>query len=470
MPFPQTLTELEKDLKGELKLLNYPPANWLKSSHPSDCAVTIVGAGMAGLTAAFELIRMGVSDLMIFDSRPAGFEGPWRTQARMRFLRSGKAIPGPAFHVPLLTFQAWYQAQFGFEAWEQLYKIPTHQWMDYLNWFRKVLDLPVNNETTLLKIRPQGQFLELQIDHRGTLKTVKTQKVVLATGREGFGGLSFPQFVNDLPHECYAHTQEPIDFTALRNKRIGIVGVGASAFDAAAEALEKGASIVQLLTRRTAIPNINKTASLSYPGCSEGYYYLSDEARLSICEYVFSKGSPPPFESLDRIKGYPNVTVNTHTAIQSAEFNQGEIHLHTPKGALIFDFLILATGFAIEGSQQPELADFFDQILLWSDRPCAHKAGHSKVGAFPYLGPSFEFLEKKPGQAPHLSQIYCYNYAATASHWHLSSDIPDISFGAQRLAQGIARDFFDRNWKAYYNALQEFHKHEFLTQDYPFIK
>jgi len=56
----------------------------------------------------------------------------------------------------------------------------------------------------------------------------------------------------------------------------------------------------------------------------------------------------------------------------------------------------------------------------------------------PDLGPAFEFLEKTPGDYPGLSRVHCFCYPATLSHGAISGDIPAISAGARRFAQGIA--------------------------------
>ena len=54
--------------------------------HPSgmpDYDVVIVGAGQAGLSAAFALARASVSNTLLIDRNPAGQEGPWPSYARM---------------------------------------------------------------------------------------------------------------------------------------------------------------------------------------------------------------------------------------------------------------------------------------------------------------------------------------------------------------------------------------------------
>ena len=63
----------------------------------------------------------------------------------METLRSPKQLAGPALGIPSLTFRAWFEAQFGRDAWDALDKIPRLQWMDYLRWYREALALPVQN-------------------------------------------------------------------------------------------------------------------------------------------------------------------------------------------------------------------------------------------------------------------------------------------------------------------------------------
>ena len=77
--------------------------------------------------------------------------------------------------------------------------------------------------------------------------------------------------------------------------------------------------------------------------------------------------------------------------------------------------------------------------MLWKDR-----IGNiaPKLGRFPYLGSSFEFCEKTPGDAPYLKHIHCFNYGAFLSHGRISGDIDCIDLGIKRLSQGIAAGLF----------------------------
>ncbi|WP_284452909.1 NAD(P)-binding domain-containing protein [Parachlamydia acanthamoebae] len=458
--------KLKQQIAEDLEKIQSPSPSWIvPSSFQYD--VVIIGAGMAGLAAAFALQRLGVSNIQIFDQNETGLEGPWLTYARMPTLRSTKELVGPALDIPSLTFHAWYEHLFGKEKWERLRKIPTNLWMDYLCWLRHILSLPVENKRTLTNIQEFSQGLQLQINDQ----TITTRKLILATGRGGFGGSRFPFFVYPLPKRFYAHTNESFSYETLKNKRIGIIGGGASGFDAAETALECGAKSADILIRRPSLPHVNKAASLTYTGFFEGYYDLDDNQRWQFLDACYRDGIPPPVEVLERMKEFPHFQVLLGREITRATTTQHEILIDTNKGSLTYDFLILATGFEIDGFKQPELAPFMHQILLWKDRPgIQHLNGPYWFYQSPYLGPHFQFLEKMKGEAPFLKNIYCFNYAATLSHGQLSGDIPGIGRGAQRLARGITKDFFTEDWMDYDTRLKEFQVNEFIQDNYKFFQ
>lgn len=474
-PFPSDFTRLpqqDKALIRDLILVNYPPKEWKVEADPSDgdvCYdVVIVGGGMAGLTAGAALYREGVFNIKIFDQNSEGFEGPWINIARMKTLRSPKDLMGPALDIPHLTFHAWFEAQWGQEAWRQLGKIPNAQWMDYLNWYRQAMQLPVENDCTLASIIPlPDDRFELEFLQQGQRQIVKAQKVVMATGRGGFGGANVPDFVKGLPRLVYAHTCDKIDFEALKQRRVAVIGVGASGFDAAAVALETGVKGVDLITRRARLPTVNKFASLYYKSLSHGFYQLSDQMRWDFMSAAFDPGIPPPIEALQRLKGYQNFRFRPDTTILSMHFDGSQVIVETNKGRLSYDFIILGTGYTVDGYQQPELRPLMDQIALWEDRIAPELVkNHPLLGRFPYLGPIFEFLPKVPGTASYLKNLHCFNYGSTLSHALLSSDIPAISIGARRLAEGIAAEFFVQESDVYLQRLKEYNLQDFNQDDF----
>src|SRR5699024_11707734 len=141
------LAALEQRLAQDLAYLNLPAEPWVPASTFEGqplLDVAVVGAGMAGLAAAAALRNHGIR-VRVYDRADPGFEGPWATTARMETLRSPKWLTGPALGLPSLTFRAWYEAQFGMQAWTELDKIPRLQWMDYLRWYRRDMQVEVHN-------------------------------------------------------------------------------------------------------------------------------------------------------------------------------------------------------------------------------------------------------------------------------------------------------------------------------------
>ncbi|MFS2167580.1 FAD/NAD(P)-binding protein, partial [Variovorax sp. Varisp62] len=151
-----SLAALEARLAQDLEYLGWPGRNWMPARQVGDESmldVAIIGGGQAGLAASVALAQLGIR-AVVFDRSPAGKEGPWATTARMETLRSPKELTGPALGLPSLTFRAWFEAQFGLEAWTAMDKIPRLQWMDYLVWYRRVMDVDVRNDTAVTGIHP----------------------------------------------------------------------------------------------------------------------------------------------------------------------------------------------------------------------------------------------------------------------------------------------------------------------------
>ena len=91
----------------DLQCLNYGGPDWLPPARHADghvYDVVIVGGGQSGLGAAFGLLRERVSNILVIDENPAGFEGPWDTYARMVTLRTPKQLTAIDYGMPSLTF------------------------------------------------------------------------------------------------------------------------------------------------------------------------------------------------------------------------------------------------------------------------------------------------------------------------------------------------------------------------------
>ena len=239
--------------------------------------VVIVGAGQSGLATAYGLIREHVKNVVVVDRQPAGCEGPWKTYARMITLRTPKVVSGLDFGNPSLTPQAWFEAQWGAEAWEKVGKLPRETWQDYLDWYRRVLALPVENNSNVSGFCPIDDVVGVEIADG---RTLLARKVILCTGLDGTGEWTVPKFISStLPKSHYAHCGEDIDFIALGGKSIGVLGNGASAFDNAATALEYGAKRVTLCLRKPLFPRINVHKWMETCGFLGHFWTLPDLDR-----------------------------------------------------------------------------------------------------------------------------------------------------------------------------------------------
>ena len=159
----QGLAALEASARHDLARLNYPPASWVPGRAGPDgkpaLDVLVVGAGMCGQTVGFGLRREGIRNIRVIERESHGREGPWNTTARMPILRSPKHLTGPDLGIPSLTFRAWYEAQVGQDAWEQLGLIPRADWMACRATTRKaVLSIARIANTTTAKIRTLPLF------------------------------------------------------------------------------------------------------------------------------------------------------------------------------------------------------------------------------------------------------------------------------------------------------------------------
>lgn len=452
---PSSLGELEARFRRECELLLVPPSKvWLEpKSHPVYGPmpdVAIVGAGMAGLAAALALRRVGITNVRLFDKAPAGREGPWLTYARMQVLRSPPELAGPALGFASLTFRAWFEAQFGRAAWDRLHRIPRTQWMDYLVWYKRVIGADVENDCEMTAIDGGDDHVVLSLRSAAGERKVAARRVILANGRDGLGGAFVPEMFRSLPKSHCAHSSDDIDFAALEGKVVGVIGAGASAVDNAAEALEHGAAHVAMLVRRPDVPRINRGMGIGSAGMWHGFYDLAPERRWAIVQFVADNAIPPPHDSMLRCSRHPNFAVVTGCAPASVRTEGSRVVLETSRGTLAFDLLILATGFNVDWPKRPELANLARSIVLWRDRFQPPDGRPFEQGDDPWLGDWLQFTARDGG-ARWVERVHCYSFPAFLSHGPLTGDIPAISVGADRIAQGIASvlfgEDFERNWQ-----------------------
>jgi OHCU decarboxylase len=462
-----SLADLDARVRHDLATLNIGAPDWLQPRvHPEGHVydVVIVGGGQSGLAAAFGLIRERVANILVIDENAEGYEGPWDTYARMRTLRTPKALTPIDFGMPSLTFRAWWEAQHGVEGWEAIDKIPRRDWMAYLRWYRRVLGLPVRNAARLAAIEPMPAdgLHRLLLADGGTLLA---RKVVLATGIQGGGEWHVPDFIKAaLPASRYAHTSDHVDYAALAGKRIAILGGGASAFDNAATALEEGVAQAHVFIRRPALPQVNPIRFMERVGLGPRYASLDDAGKYEVMASFFRRVQPPTVDMFEAAAAYTGFAFHTGCPWEKVEEVDGEIRITTPKGAFAYDFLVLSTGLVSDPSLRPELAGLARTIARWRDRFAAPAdQANAVIDAHPYLGPAFELLPREPGDAARLHGLFAFNYSALISHGLSAAALSGLKHALPRLVNGVADQLFRDDERAMLDAYHDYDEVEFTS-------
>lgn len=465
----RTLDELTSVARADLDLLSYPQEPWVEpcmSQAGRVHAVIIVGGGQSGLAITAALRRQGVHDVIVLDRSPAGFEGVWETFARMKELRTPKVLNGIDFGCPNLSVQRWFATRYGQEAWDKLDRIPRRDWMDYLRWYRKTLAVPIENETEVIDIRPEGDLIavETYVKGKGVRRLAKT--VVLATGYDGAGQWTVPDFVKQaLPESRYDHTNGPVNFGRFQGQRIAILGHAASAFDNANFALQNGAERVDLCFRRLRLPRVNPHRFLETAGTMTHFCELPDQVRWEVAQHFHEVDQPPPMAAFEAVSANPRFRMHPGRPWTAVRLEGDEIVVSTPKGELRADHLLLGTGATVSLESRPELRTLSAVILRWQDS-FAPAAGENSqtLGALPYLAPNYEFRPRHPDDA-WAGRVFCFNFASVVSQGPHSTSISGHRHCVPRVVRGITSALFASQAHYFAERLKVFDKPELIVPD-----
>ncbi|PWD51167.1 hypothetical protein C8046_11430 [Serinibacter arcticus] len=468
------LAALEARLRLEQEQLAYPDRPWVTvgvgaeaggeahghaagEAHdggvPAVVDVLVVGGGQAGLTVAGKLLREGVPRVLVVDAGTAGAEGPWVTWARMPTLRTVKELHGPDLGYPSATFRSWFTARRGERAWEDLTLIPRQEWMAYLRWIRQVFAVPYLNDARVVGLTPDGEdgwAVALEVRDAGAPSpasaprstTVRARRVVVSTGIDGAGGPTVPAAVAALPRARWSHSSDAIDLAALAGRRVAVLGVGASAFDNAAAALEAGAREVVQFARRPELPTVNSGRLVESRALYRHFATLDDDVRVAVTRSILSLPMPPPDHSVERCRRHPGYDLRLGSPwLAVAATDDGGVLLSTPAGDERFDHLILGTGFTVDLTRVPWLAGVADDVVLWGERyPLdAGDAVDVALARYPYLDAGLACRGRTPETDRHLRHLHLLGSAALASAGTASSGINALPWGTDRVADAVVR-------------------------------
>ncbi|MBP3039221.1 NAD(P)/FAD-dependent oxidoreductase [Bacillaceae bacterium Marseille-Q3522] len=461
-----SLAALMERVKTDLSYLAFGGPDWVRPVGHSEGHVydaVIVGGGQCGLGIAFGLLRERISNILVIDENREGSEGPWETYARMVTLRTPKHLTSIDLGIPSLTFRSWWEAQFGQQGWDALDKIPRGDWMNYLRWYRKVLQLPVVNEVKLKLIEPRAEGMHrLHIEGNGAPSChLLARKVILATGIQGGGEWHVPPMIaRKLPRRLYSHTSEMIDFSALKNKKIAILGGGASAFDNANFALGEGVAETHVFVRRQQMPRINPIRQMEFSGMIEHFHALPDADKYAVMAHFFKHNQPPTNDTFGRASSRPGFHLHLGSPWLDVEATDKIAVVTTLKGKFVFDFLIISTGLLTDPALRPELQLVESHIARWGDRYQApEETANPLLDAHPYLSPGFAFLSRDETGKKLLHGLFAFNYSALISCGLSASALSGMRFAIPKLISAVSDQLFldDRReiLKNFYNYREE---------------
>jgi cation diffusion facilitator CzcD-associated flavoprotein CzcO len=173
----------DSDARTALRLIGPDPANWVPDRPGIDHNVAIIGGGQTGCALAFALRRAGIGKVTILEAaQDEERAGIWLNAARMNLLRTPKTLPGPELGIPAFSFQAWYEARHGQEAYAAIDRIRRTDWADYLSWYKDFLGITPRYQTRVNRIEPTGDRLTLHLDTpQGEAKDPRRNKRIRMT-------------------------------------------------------------------------------------------------------------------------------------------------------------------------------------------------------------------------------------------------------------------------------------------------
>ncbi|MGO3363636.1 MAG: NAD(P)-binding domain-containing protein [Corynebacterium sp.] len=458
------LAALEKQARRDMALIGHNH-DWVPAPAEGAFNVLVIGGGQAGLGAAFALSRHRIGAVKVIEAGPEPEVGCWTRYARMHTLRSPKNMKGIELDIPSLHTERWFEAKYGPEAWEATDLCPREDWNEYLTWYRSVTDADVDFETAITSVTPPDAdgYFHVTAVRGGEPLEYRTRRIVFSMGLTGGGDTFLPSLVEWLPAEFRAHTEDEIDFDAIRGKRVIVLGGGASGFDNASSALEAGAASVEMHVRRKDVPRQNSLRWMEFPGMQEHFYDLTDEQKWEFSLFNGGLPQPPTQASVWRAFIHDNFSMLTDTRWADAEVREAadggsEIVITDDKGIEhVGDFVISATGYTVDLGLRPELEAFLDDIALWSDE--FGPAAEHPMGKCPYLGDGFQFQAKEGASdaaKEYIPKLIHLSTGARASHGVAGNQLSGIFAGLTRLSNRIATDITKENWPDFFAGFTAF--------------
>ena len=280
--------------------------------------------------------------------------------------------------------------------------VPCETFVAYGLEFQKRM-VPMLEETNITSVRRTATGFELQT---ASGLTVQARRVIVAAGITHFGHL--PSFLSDLPREYVTHSSQHNDLSGFRDKKVAVIGAGASAVDIAAILNEHGAQ-VELVARREEISfhkpseeprpflkrifNPRSGLGLGWRSrlCTDApllFHVMPRKLRFRAVQRHL--GPAPGWFVRDKVIG--KFPLHMGSQIKNASIENGKVHLRIVEKDgrdtdLVMDHVIGATGFRVSISRLGFLEESLrKQIRAVDDTPVLSKSFESSVPGLYLVG------------------------------------------------------------------------------------
>lgn len=440
--------ELTSLVQWQLKSAHQKP--WLaEETHNGQMVqdVLIIGGAQLGVALSTRLrVQHGLENVQVIDQRVEGQQGTWNDETtRNKTLRTPKHQPQPVAGLESLSPENYFKALYGEQKYNETTFIPVSDFAGYLDWYRDVTSTHVEFETKALEIsESEPGIMQVILETPQGQEIAYARHVVNATGFNSNNAPIVPNIIEtQLDRSSYAHTSEAIDFSRAREKTFLVLGNGASAFDAAAVALEHGGQ-VDLFYRKDHIPQDNPYRRMEHYAYLNHMIAMKDQDKYEMAEYIMGVGQAPPLQTVERCLMHGDrFRIHPSCSIIDAKQNEGSIVIETSGENLEGDFLILGTGYNINPKVRPEMSKFADNIATWGDMyPPARE--NKLIHEFPYLDHSSAYIPRDLDSAKGLERIHDATFSSFMNGLGGAS-LSAMAAYSHNLATEIARQLAQEN-------------------------
>jgi hypothetical protein len=361
----------------------------VKSNSP-DCMATVIGAGPYGLSAAAYL-RAAALETRIF-GEPMAF---WQKQMPAGMcLRSNWGASHIADPDGRLTLDDYCR-----EKGNQLSKpIPLDRFVDYGRWYqRRAVPEVEERSVRSVEIAERGFKVVLADGEEFT-----SERVVVAAGISSFA--SRPAEFANVPSSLASHTSEHDDLEKFKGQRMVVIGAGQSALESAALFKEAGIE-VEIIARTKTLNWVGLHPRWHHLGIISKMLYSNRDvgpagiSRLVGMPHLFRR-FPRSFQERTayrairpagaawlrpRIAGVP---ITLGRKVVAAEVAGSQLRLRLDDGTeRLVDHVLLATGFRVDVSRYPFLAESLTkQLKAVNGYPVLKRGMESSIRGLHFLG------------------------------------------------------------------------------------